>query len=103
MSKEFIKGVAVTVGVFALAGGLIVTANTVNLDARNEIEKLKSELSVCKEEATAWYNATTILSDNIALAALKGFPAEKVDTNMAIPFAIKAHELNCIQPKFPTG
>lgn len=103
MNTDFIKGVAVTVGVFAFAGAFVVTANTVNLDARNEIEQLKSELSVCKEEATAWYNATTILSDNIAFAALKGLPAEKVDSSMAMPFAIKAHELNCIQPKLPTG
>ena len=57
----------------------------------------------CQAEATAWYNATTSLSDQIAFAALKGLPAEKVDTNISTAFAVKGHELNCIQPKLPTG
>ena len=57
----------------------------------------------CRQEATAWYMSSTALSDAIVMAALKGFPAEKVDTNVATAFAVRGHELNCIEPKLPTG
>jgi hypothetical protein len=75
---------------------VILLATTLNKPSNNELDE-------CVQEATAWYNATTALSDAIVFAALKGLPAEKVDTNVATAFAVKGHELNCIQPKLPTG
>lgn len=68
-----------------------------------EITQLQEELQECKDEATAWYNSSTALSDAIALQALRGGLAENVDTNIAISFAVKGHELKCIEPKMPTG
>lgn len=62
-----------------------------------------TELEECRQEATAWYMSSTALSDAIVMAALKGFPAEKVDTAVATAFAVRGHELNCIEPKLPTG
>lgn len=80
-----------------------VSEHNIHTQQKQQTEQLKLELEECRAEATAWYNSSTALSDAIALAALKGLPAEKVDTNIAIPFAVKGHELNCIRPKFPTG
>ena len=75
---------------------VILLATTLNKPSSDKLDE-------CVQEATAWYNATTALSDAIVFAALKGLPAEKVDTNVATAFAVKGHELNCIQPKLPTG
>lgn len=66
---------------------------------QSEVKKYQE----CKDEATAWYLSSTALSDAIVFAALNGLPAEKVDTNVAVAFAVRGHELNCIQPKLPTG
>lgn len=63
----------------------------------------QKKLDECRAEAEAWYLSSTALSDAIVFAALKGWPAEKVDTNVAVAFAIKGHELNCIEPKLPPG
>lgn len=90
--NEFLKGmIAGVLGMLLVI--LIATMPRTSEDKLNE----------CIEEATAWYNATTALSDAIVFAALKGLPAEKVDTNVATAFAVRGHELNCIQPKLPTG
>jgi hypothetical protein len=75
---------------------VILLATTLNKPSNNELDE-------CVQEATAWYNATTALSDAIVFAALKGLPAEQVDTNVATAFAVQGHELDCIRPKFPTG
>jgi hypothetical protein len=75
---------------------VILLATTLNKPSNNELDE-------CVQEATAWYNATTALSDAIVFAALKGLPAEKVDTNVATAFAVKGHELNCIRTQLPTG
>jgi hypothetical protein len=75
---------------------VILLATTLNKPSSDKLDE-------CVQEATAWYNATTALSDAIVFAALKGLPAEKVDTGVATAFAVKGHELNCIQPKLPTG
>jgi len=75
---------------------VILLATTLNKPSNDKLDE-------CVQEARAWYNATTALSDAIVFAALKGLPAEKVDTNVATAFAVKGHELNCIQPKLPTG
>lgn len=103
MNKEFWKGVTASVAVVGFAATAWFVTSTVNIDARNEIVKLKEELSVCRQEAQMWYLSSTSLSDAIAFAALKGLKAENVDTNLAIPFAVKGHELNCIRPQLPTG
>lgn len=94
--NEFSKGALTGAWIVLLAilAFLIITDNNT---------PKASELDDCRAEATAWYNATTSLSDAIVFAALKGLPAEKIDTNVATAFAVKAHEINCIQPKLPTG
>jgi hypothetical protein len=75
---------------------VILLATTLNKPSDDKLDE-------CVQEARAWYNATTALSDAIVMAALKGFPAEKVDTGVATAFAVQGHELDCIRPKFPTG
>jgi hypothetical protein len=90
--NEFVKGlIAGVLGMLLVV--LLATIPRTSEDKLNE----------CIEEAQAWYNATTALSDAIVFAALKGLPAEQVDTNVATAFAVRGHELNCIQPKLPTG
>jgi hypothetical protein len=90
--NEFVKGlIAGVLGMLLVV--LLATIPRTSEDKLNE----------CIEEARAWYNATTALSDAIVFAALKGLPAEQVDTNVATAFAVRGHELNCIQPKLPTG
>ena len=93
MPKEFWKALSTTLLIFA---GVLLA---ISLMQKSDIEKYEE----CRSEATAWYNATTALSDAILMAALKGLPAEKVDTGVATAFAVQGHELNCIRPKFPTG
>jgi predicted Co/Zn/Cd cation transporter (cation efflux family) len=93
MTKALWQGLAIASLIFA--GVLIV----INIMQYNKVQQYEE----CKAEATAWYMSSTALSDAIVMAALKGFPAEKVDTNVAVAFAIKGHELQCIEPKLPTG
>lgn len=97
--------VYISIGVFvlALASWLVATESNIHKAQDQKIEQLQKKLTECQAEATAWYNATTSLSDQIAFAALKGLPAEKVNTDISVAFAVKGHELNCIQPKLPTG
>ena len=91
---DFIKGLIIGVVGMLVVVGLTTALNKVGSP---------TELEECRQEATAWYMSSTALSDAIVMAALKGFPAEKVDTSVATAFAIKGHELNCIEPKLPTG
>lgn len=93
MPKIFWQSLAIAS--LIIAGVLLA----INLMQQSDIDKYEE----CKQEATAWYMSSTALSDAIVMAALKGLPAEKVDTNVAVAFAIRGHELNCIQPKLPTG
>jgi len=84
-------------GLLAGVAGMLLVLAITSFAGRED------KLDECVQEATAWYNATTALSDAIVFAALKGLPSEQVDTNVATAFAVKGHELNCIQPKLPTG
>lgn len=92
-NNDFTKGL-----IAGVLGMLLVVllATTLNRPGNAALEE-------CRKEATAWYNASTALSDAIVFAALKGLPAENIDTNVATAFAVQGHELNCIQPKLPTG
>lgn len=92
--NDFVKGL-----ITGVTGMLVVLALSLALNKTDNAEKLEE----CRQEATAWYMSSTALSDAIVMAALKGFPAEKVDTAVATAFAVRGHELNCIEPKLPTG
>lgn len=78
---------------------IFVFALSLALNKTDSAEKLEE----CRQEATVWYMSSTALSDAIVRAALNGFPAEKVDTTVATAYAVQGHELNCIEPKLPTG
>jgi hypothetical protein len=93
MTKALWKTLAITTIIWASVMTIL------NVLHSQELERLQT----CEAEATAWYMSSTALSDAIVRAALNGFPAEKVDTNVATAFAVRGHELNCIRPKFPTG
>lgn len=80
-----------------------VSESSIHAKQVQQLEELQQQVEECQAEATAWYNATTSLSDEIVFAALKGLPAEKVNTDIATQFAVKGHELKCIEPKLPTG
>jgi hypothetical protein len=106
ISKSHLQqaGVALlTIGLITLYIWSFIADRNHDRAIKEEINNLKIELEECRAEATAWYNATTSLSDEIVFAALKGLPAEKVNTNIATQFAVKGHELKCIEPKLPTG
>lgn len=106
LTKKQAKGLLYIFSAFTiLVLGMWVVISEHNIHAKQaqEIEQIKLDLEECRAEATAWYNATTSLSDQIVFAALKGLPAEKVNTNIATEFAVKGHELKCIEPKLPTG
>ena len=89
--------------IIMIALGVIIGTFLTSWANHDNNEQLHNKLEECRAEATAWHNATTALSDAIVFGALKGLPAENVDTNVATAFAVKGHELNCIQPKLPPG
>lgn len=99
----WVISISIAVFLISLASWLVATESNIHKAQNQKIEELQKQLTECQAEATAWYNATTSLSDQIAFAALKGLPAEKVNTDISTAFAVKGHELNCIQPKLPTG
>lgn len=72
-------------------------------EKNTEIVNLQKELEECRAEATAWYNSSTALSEAIVDQAMRSGPASSVNTDIALAFAIKGHELKCIQPRIPTG
>jgi uncharacterized membrane protein affecting hemolysin expression len=82
---------------------VVVSEQSMKAQQTEQFDQLKSELEECRAEATAWYNSSTALSDAIVTEALRGGLAEQVNTDIALAFAIKGHELKCIEPKFPTG
>jgi hypothetical protein len=61
------------------------------------------ELEICKEEATAWYNATVTQSDAIARWFLNGKPEGMLDFTVSQNFATKGHELTCVENGLPRG
>ena len=93
MSKGLWKALAIVMIIWA--GAMLA----LNILQNQQLERLRT----CEAEARAWYMSSTALSDAIVMAALKGFPAEKVDTGVATAFAVQGHELNCIRPQLPTG
>lgn len=89
--------------IVVLAVWVVVSESSIHTKQIQQIEQLQNDLNECVAEATAWYNSSTALSDAIVREAMRGGLAEQVDTNVATAFAVKGHELKCIEPKFPTG
>lgn len=106
LTKRQARAIVIILSIFTLtvlAIWVAISENHIHTQQAKESEQIKIELEECRAEATAWYNAATSLSDEIALTALRGQLAEQVNTEIALAFAVKGHELKCIQPKLPTG
>lgn len=95
--------ISVAVFVLALSAWVFTTELNVHAAQDKKIAELQKEVDECRAEATAWYNSSTALSEEIVFASLKGLMAEKINTDIATHFAVEGHALKCIQPKFPTG
>jgi hypothetical protein len=87
-----IKPIAIGLFVGIVVASLILTLN----DSSEELE-------TCREEATAWYNATITQSDAIARWFLNGQPEGMLDFSISQNFATQGHELTCIENTFPRG
>jgi len=90
MDKAIWKALAISTIILAVAmlGLNIIQTNTIN---------------ECKAEATAWYNATVTQADEFYYWMNRGQQPGELDFGVSHIFIAKAHELNCIQTKLPTG
>jgi uncharacterized membrane-anchored protein YhcB (DUF1043 family) len=95
--------ISLSIIVLILLGWVIATERSIHAENESTLEQLQLELEECREEATAWYNSSTALSEAIVDQAMRGGLATSVNTDIALAFAIEGHELKCIQPRIPTG
>jgi hypothetical protein len=90
---EFVLGVFVAL---FLTVFVLLESSSVN-------KELQSQLSICEEEARAWYNASVTQADAYYKYFAFGQNPMTLDLTISQNFATKGHELTCIENAPPRG
>jgi hypothetical protein len=77
---------------------LIVMLTVVVVVQHNELQQTRE----CKEEAMAWYQATTTQADEFYYWLARG-QQSPLDFGVSHIYIAKAHDLNCIRTILPPG
>lgn len=84
--------------IFAGLMTAIVILGIVVVIQHNELKQTRE----CKAEAEAWYNAAITQADAMYYWMARG-QQDLLDFGVSHIYIAKAHELNCIETKLPTG
>lgn len=97
------KDSAVSLNVIFYLAGVASALLLFTFIAAADMNATKQQLEGCKAEATAWYNAQTALSDELARWSMRGDRNAEIDASISLNFATQGHALKCIEPVFPPG